>query len=223
MRPQGRFIVALALASLAGVMLFVIGAVRNDSLDYWYLPFNLALGAIPLLLAWWIKRRVGRKGWGDWQAVLLTVLWLLFLPNSFYIVTDFIHLPEVARVDMVQDVVMLMQFSVIGLVVGFISLYMIHALLLKSLGSKRAMSVAVGALYLCSIAIYLGRELRWNSWDVVIHPISIAKDVLFLWWNPASGANAFWMTASFFMMLVSLYLVGWYGFYKNKQGMKTIN
>lgn len=222
MRSHGKFIVALALASLVGVLLFVIGAVRNDSFDYWYLLFNLVLGIIPLLLTLWIRRLVSRKNWGDWRVGLLIALWLLFLPNSFYIVTDFIHLPEVARVDMVQDVVMLMQFSAVGMVIGFTSLYMMHAMLLKRLGSKRAMTVVVGALYLCSIAIYLGRELRWNSWDVVIHPISIAKDVL-LWWNPASGENAFWMTASFFMMLVSLYLVGWYGLYKNKQGLKAID
>lgn len=223
MQPYGKFVVALVLASLVGVLLFVIGVVRNHSFDYWYLLFNLVLGIIPLLIALWIRWLVGRKSWGDWRVVFLIVLWLLFLPNSFYIVTDFIHLPEVARVDIVQDVAMLMQFSVVGLTAGFTSLYMLHTLLLKSLGSKRAMAVAVGALYLCSIAIYLGRELRWNSWDIVLHPFLIAKDALLLWWNPILGESAFWMTASFFMMLVSLYLVGWYGFYNNKQGLKTID
>lgn len=211
MRPQTKFSISLGLAGFVGVLLFVIGMLRNGSFDYWYLPANLVLGLIPLLATVLVRKLVGRRGWNDWRVIPLAVVWLLFLPNSFYIVTDFIHLPEVARVDMVQDVVMLMQFSVVGLAAGFTSLYMMHTMLLKRLGTKRAMAAAIGVLYLCSFAIYLGRVLRWNSWDVVLHPFSIAGDALFLWWDPVLGEGAFWMTVSFFMMLVSLYLVVWCG------------
>lgn len=206
MRAQTKFSLVLVAASLVGILLFAIGAVRNHSFDYWYLPFNLALGVIPLVLALGVRQLVGRKGWRDWRVILLAVLWLLFLPNSFYIVTDFIHLPEVARVDMVQDIVMLMQFSVAGLVAGFTSLYMMHAMLLRKFGHKVAMSAAIGVLYLCSFAVYLGREMRWNSWDLVLNPVPLLTDVLYLWVSP----GAFVVILSYFGMLVTFYLLWWY-------------
>lgn len=199
------------MAVLVGVVLFVAGALRNDSLDYWYLSVNLLLGLIPLMVIMWLRHWVSKKGWRNWSAALLLVAWLLFLPNSFYIITDFIHLPEVARVDIVQDVVMLMQFSILGLVAGFTSLYILHSLLLKKLGASYAMMIVVGSLYLSSFAIYLGRVLRWNSWDILLHPFLVVKDALLIWWSPISGASAIWMTISFFMLLTSLYLLLWYG------------
>lgn len=211
MRSHTKFFSALAAASLAGVVLFVIGVIRNGTLDYWYLPANLALGLVPLVAAAVAHRLVKKRGWRNWQVLALLAVWLLFLPNSFYIVTDFIHLPEVARVDMVQDVVMLMQFSVVGIVAGFTSLYMVHTLLLQKFGSKVSMAGVIGVLYLCSFAMYLGRVLRWNSWDVVVQPFAVANDVLFLWWHPVFGEGAMWMTISFFMMLTSLYLLVWFG------------
>lgn len=199
-----------------GVALFAIGAARNGTLDYWYLPANLALGLVPLVAAAGAHRLVKKRGWRNWQVLALLAVWLLFLPNSFYIVTDFIHLPEVARVDMVQDVVMLMQFSVVGIVAGFTSLYMVHTLLLQKFGSKVSMAGVIGVLYLCSFAMYLGRVLRWNSWDVVVQPLAVANDVLLLWWHPVFGEGAMWMTISFFMMLTSLYLLVWFGVNKKQ-------
>src|SRR5690349_8459876 len=130
-----------------GVTLFLAGVFRNGTLDYWYLPLNLLLGLIPLGAVVWLRFCVGRYGWKNWRTMLLSMTWLLFLPNSFYIVTDFIHLPEVARVDMVQDVVMLMHFSILGLLAGFTSVYMLHSLALNKVNSKYGMMIAIGMLY----------------------------------------------------------------------------
>lgn len=224
MKPQiKKFISASALAGLVGVGLFLAGVFRNGTVDYWYLLINLLLGLIPLGSAVWLCLYVGKYGWKNWQVAALGVVWVFFLPNSFYIVTDFIHLPEVARVDMVQDVVMLMQFSVLGLIAGFTSLYMVHLLFKKRYGGRLAMMLIMGVLYLSSFAIYLGRELRWNSWDVVLHPFSVIRDALFLWWSPTSGVNAMWMTISFFAMLTSLYLVLWYGLLAAQRGFSGKN
>lgn len=199
------------MASIVGMLLFAVGAVRNGTLDYWYLPVNFALALIPLAAAVWLRHLLRKRKWSDWRVVLLGLAWLLFLPNSFYIVTDFIHLYEIARTDLVQDVVMLMQFSVMGLIAGFTSVYILHSLVLKRVEARNAMMMALVVLYLSSFAIYLGRELRWNSWDVLVHPLLVARDVLTLWWNPTTGGDAVWMTISFFVMLTSLYLVLWYG------------
>ena len=189
------------------MLLFLVGVLRNGDWEYWYLVYNLGLAAIPLLLARFQLRLLGRYDWKDWRTFAMGSLWLLFLPNSFYIVTDFIHIADVVRVDVVQDVAMLMQFSVLGLLFGYISLYMLHGAYIRYLGARTAMGLAIGALFLSSLAIYLGRELRWNSWDVLLHPHTLLIDFLRLWAN----LDAMALTVTYFGMLATFYLLWWYG------------
>lgn len=195
----------LGLASAVAVGLFLIGMVRNQTLDYWYLPYNLFLAFIPLLLALWLRRVAGKGKGYNWRVLLLTFLWLLFLPNTFYIVTDFIHLPETQRVDIVQDVVMLMQFSVLGVALGLYSLFLVHTAYARFVPRIFAAWGAGLVLFLCSFAIYLGRELRWNSWDAALHPVSVFTDSLEI----ITRGDAWFMVLSFFAMTGSLYLLFW--------------
>lgn len=197
---------SFGLASTVGMLLFAVGALRNGSLDYWYLPYNLVLALIPLALAVWLGRLLQRRKWYDWPLLILACFWLLLLPNSFYIVTDFIHLPETHRVDMVQDIVMLFHFSVLGLVAGFFSLFTLHRAYLRQLSSKIVTLGVALALLLSSFAIYIGRELRWNSWDIIVNPLPLLSDVLATLLNP----DAWFMALSFFGMMASLYVLFWY-------------
>lgn len=211
MSNSKKFYLAAAGAFGVATLLFVSGAYRNGTLDYWYLVYNLALALIPLLFSFIIVRLLRRHAWKNWRVILVGILWLLFLPNSFYIVTDFIHVADGPRVDIVQDVVMLMQFSVLGLVAGFISVDMLQRRWGVKYGAKSAMALVVVVLFLSSLAIYLGRELRWNSWDIVFHPWEVLRDALLLWVDPGSFPGAFWMIGSYFGMLATLYLMWWYG------------
>src|SRR4051812_32246690 len=120
---RARLVIALGAANLASVCLFLVGAWRNDSWTYDYLIWNLFLGWVPLLLAIWLKRMLRTHLWSSWRAIALTLFWLGFMPNSFYIITDFIHLRELPRVDTVYDVIMFGSFVLNGFMVGLISLY----------------------------------------------------------------------------------------------------
>lgn len=197
------------LATLAGVLLFAIGLLRNSNLEYWYLIYNLFLGVLPLGFAWGLQRLRIRYSWKDWRIIALAILWLLFLPNSFYIITDFIHLYETPRVDVVQDVVMLMQFSVLGVVFGFMSLSIMHEQILRFINQAKAAYSVSAVLLLSSFAIYLGRELRWNSWDIFLNPLALARDVLSLVVSPLTSGVAS-TTLTFFVFLASFYALWWY-------------
>jgi uncharacterized membrane protein len=196
---------ALAVSSVVGIGLNVIGMLRNHSFDFWYLPANLALGLIPLLLATWLRYLLKTHTWNSWLPIVVTFLWILFLPNSFYIVSDFIHLTETPRVDITQDVVMLAQFSFTGMAFGFIGMFMVHREFIKRAGERWAGIAAALLLFLCSFAIYLGRELRWNSWDIFIHPLALVADA----WHHVFSLLAFSITLSFFISLASIYLLFW--------------
>jgi uncharacterized membrane protein len=213
---QQKVAISLALVSIVGLVLCALGMARNHTWDFWYLPYNLLLGVIPLFLALGIRRLLVRKAWRHWSVVLLTVLWVLFLPNSFYIVSDFIHLTEHPRVDIVQDVVMLMQFSIAGLALGFTSLFIMHEEYKKKPGRSTVLLVGV-LLLLSSFAIYLGRDLRWNSWDVFIRPLPLIRDVF----EQATHPQLYITTLGFFCLLASVYALIWYAIAHVRGGAKS--
>jgi uncharacterized membrane protein len=200
---------ALVLACAVSIGLYLSGAMRNHSEDFWYLAPNLGLAFIPLLLAIWLQSLLRRQAWKSPLPLIITLLLILFLPNSFYVVSDFIHLQEIPRIDIVQDVVMLAQFSFTGLAFGFISLFILHQELLKRVSERIASTVIATLLLLSSFAIYLGRDLRWNSWDIAVQPFTLVSDVVRRLLDPFAYPETFTITFSFFVMLGSMYIVLW--------------
>lgn len=201
---------ALGVSSLASIGLFVIGAIANNSTEFWYLIWNLFLAWIGLLIALWLEQVLHRSAWSSWYAMFVTLLWAISIPNTFYLITDYIHIFDVTRVDHVFDVVMFSSFIFNGVILGYLSVYVIHRQLLKRL-TARASSLLVGlVLLLCSFGIYIGRELRWNTWDVITNPWSVLFDVSDRILNPSQHPQVFSITFSFFVLLSTTYAIFWY-------------
>jgi uncharacterized membrane protein len=209
--PRSQFIVALGLSSLVSVGLFAYGAWRNDSLDYDYLVWNLALAWLPLIFAVRMIEVLRRKLWSSWEALALSVLWLVFLPNSFYMISDFIHLQEVRRVDVLYDAVMFTSFIYTGVTLGFSSLYLVHLQLKRRFNGRAAAGWIGLTLLLCSIAIYIGRDLRWNSWDIVTNPGGLLFDISDRLLHPEAYPQMLITIISFFVLLCSMYGLLWRG------------
>lgn len=201
---------ALLASSLVSVGFWAMGVVSNGNTEFWYLVWNLALAWIPLLLALWLERILHLRLWSGWLALLATFLWLIFLPNSFYVISDFVHLTEVPRADIVFDVVMLGSFAINGLLLGYLSLFLVHGELRKRLAGSASGLIVAGVLLLSSFAIYIGRDLRWNTWDVIFSPASLLFDVSDRLLNPGAHPQLFSTTISFFIFLSSIYVVIFY-------------
>lgn len=204
-----RVVASLGGLTAVSVGLFVVGAITNHSLQFSYLLWNLFLAWVPLVLTAVLFRSLRNHLWSSLQPFLLTVLWLVFLPNSFYMISDFIHIQEVQRHNLLYDVVMFTAFIFTAALVGFCSLYRVHTELRKRM-SMLSSSVLIGViLFLCSFAIYLGRDLRWNSWDVLVNPAGILFDISDHLIHPLQHLEMFSITLTFFVLLSSLYIVGW--------------
>jgi len=191
------------------VGLFVAGALANHSLQFGYMLWNLFLAWLPFLVSAGLLRSLHRHLWSSRWPLLLTLLWLLLLPNTFYMISDFIHLQDVARHNLLYDVVMFTSFIFTAALLGFSSLYLVQAELRKRVSLRTSSLLIGGVIFLCSFAIYLGRDLRWNSWDVLVNPAGILFDVSDHLIHPFQQGDMFSMTASFFVLLSSLYVVGW--------------
>lgn len=201
-----RLWLALAGSSLVSVGLFLANVHTMHSWEFAYLIWNLFLAWTPLFFTFWLLKVLRRKLWSSWEALLVTVIWLSFLPNSFYMISDFVHILEVPPARVLYLVVVFASFIFNGVILGYLSLFQIHQELLKRV-SKRTGGVLIAVvLALCSFAIYLGHDLRWNSWDILRDPGGILVDVSNHIFDPIAYTTAF----SFFLLLGSLYIVVWH-------------
>lgn len=204
-----RVVVSLGGMTAVSVGLFAAGAAANHSLRFSYLLWNLFLAWLPLGFMALLFHSLKTHLWSSAQPFSLSLLWLIFLPNSFYMISDFIHIQDVPRHNLLYDVVMFTAFIFTAALVGFCSLYLVHAELRKRI-SMLASSLLIGfILFLCSFAIYLGRDLRWNSWDVLLNPAGILFDISDHLIHPLQHLEMFSITFTFFLLLGSLYIVGW--------------
>lgn len=201
---------ALGLLSLTSLLFLAISSARGAGLTDWYLAWNLVLAWVPAVLAYWLTRVLVRDPtWTGWPAIGLSLGWLLFLPNSFYIVSDLIHLEDMPRSEVLFDAVMFSLFVITGLLLGFASLYAVHVRIRERVSALRAAALVSLLLFLCSFAIYLGRTLRWNSWDVLVNPAGILFDVSERVIDPFDHPATYAVTATFFVFLSCLYWAGW--------------
>lgn len=206
LRSYGLSLLGLSALSIG---FFLVGAWRSHSMADWYLIWNLFLAWIPLLLSYALVRCLRRRSWSDWQAIGLSLGWLLFLPNSFYIVSDLIHLQDMPRAYVLFDSLSFTLFVLNGLILGYTSLFLVQSQLRRRSAGWLPAGFAAGVLLLCSFAIYLGRDLRWNSWDVLVNPAGIIFDVSERIIDPLGHPEAFTTTLMFFAFLGGLYVVVW--------------
>lgn len=197
----------LLFASSVSIGLYAVGALRGYGSTYTYLLGNLILAWLPLLFIRILLRELGKRNWSSWQGIVATMLWLVFLPNSFYIVTDYIHLQLVPDSDILYVAVMITSFVLNGLILGYISLYLFHSELRRRLSSVQTKAMLAVVLLACSFAIYLGRYLRWNTWDVVLDPAGVLFDVSNRLISPWSYPRMILTTTVFFILLSSMYVV----------------
>lgn len=206
---RGQYASALVTISLVSLGLYGYGALRNHTIAASYLPWNLFLAWLPLLFAIRLMSVLRRKAWSSWEGLATSFLWLAFLPNSFYLISDFIHLQEVEPAHVLYDSVMFTSFIVTGVVLGFSSLYMVHRQLKLRLEDRRAAVWAGAILLFCSIAIYMGRDLRWNTWDIFLNPAGLLFEAADRIQHPAAYPHMLLVITAFFVLLTGMYNLIW--------------
>ena len=140
------------------------------------LLWNLFLAALPLIWSSIFQGAIARKHW--FWASLSFVLWILFLPNAPYLLTDLIHLEAKPNVPEWYILAMLLSCAATGTLIGYVSLMDVHAAIERRFGYYAGWLLAGCSLMLCGFGIYLGRFLRYNSWDALTRPLDFARTVV---------------------------------------------
>lgn len=184
------------MLSLWCVALVVLRVERSGSLSYVFLCWNLFLAWIPWLAGQAFRASSRRRG-----SILLRLgcfaLWLLFLPNAPYILTDLLHLKPRPSVPLWYDLALLLSCAGTGLLLGYVSLLAVQGAVEERLGRVAGWIVAAGSLFLSGFGIYLGRFLRRNSWEALTDPAGLFLDVADRLLNPAAHPRAYAFTLIF--------------------------
>ena len=205
-RRRALAIGALALASALAVALVAFRVAYTGSGEYRNLVWNLGLAWIPFLIALAVYDR-HRRG-VSWRTLALpAAVWLLFLPNAPYLVTDLKYLGEIGGAPVWFDVTMATTFAWLGLLLGFASLYLMQTAAKRSFGGAASWLAAFGVLALSGFGVYLGRYERWNSWDVIRNPTAIASDLAAGLSDPLGYARVLGVTIALGAFLSLAYLV----------------
>lgn len=197
-------------ASAVSVVLYLFGAVLNHDGEFHYLIWNLFLAWLPLIFAYFLFKILRNNLWSSWPALALTLLWLVFLPNSFYLISDFLHIFDVAGANAVYNVALFGSFAFNGLLLGYLSLWLVHKQLLAR-GHSRVLSWSLVSLVLLisSYAIFLGRYVRLNSWDVFTSFSAVLFSITDQVLHPSDYPAVIGVTLSFFALLATIYVVIW--------------
>jgi uncharacterized membrane protein len=178
----------LALASALGIAFLGARMIYTYSLRHGYLAWNLFLAWLPVWFALALWRRHERDAIRSWRFAALACLWLLFLPNAPYLLTDLKHLKFFGTPWFWVDLVLILWFAWIGMLLGFLALHVLHALVRERWGWLAGWGVTVGAAGLSGLGISLGRFSRRNSWDAALNPFQTAADLLQLLTSPRAMA-----------------------------------
>jgi uncharacterized membrane protein len=194
----------MGFLSLACFSFSIFRLVYTDSRLFLFLNWNLFLAFVPWLFSSILVIYPGIHK-NKLAIVILLLSWLLFFPNAPYILTDLFHLRLESTMPVWFDLVLILSFAWTGLMFGFMSLWDIEFILRSKLNNKLLPVVSSVLLFLGSFGIYLGRYLRWNSWDILQEPFKIFYDIGDNLINPFHHPRTWGMTIFMFIFLSMIY------------------
>jgi len=188
------------------VTLVVLRIHYTSRVTFIFLLWNIFLALIPYGISTLMvifEDKISNR----WLLIIPFSVWLCFFPNAPYILTDLFHLKARPGVPFWYDLALMLFFAWNGLMLGYASLLDIQSVLTRHFNQWVGWCVAISSLVLGSFGIYLGRYLRWNSWDIVSKPEGLLSDITDRIINPMAHQQTYGVTIIFSAFLVLGYLL----------------
>ncbi|MDV6168151.1 DUF1361 domain-containing protein [Flavobacterium sp. DG1-102-2] len=202
-RIFSRHYILFALAAFCIALLLVRSKITH-SIFFFFLIWNLFLAYTPLGLTSMLYSNL--KITNTWYLYLPVLFcWLLLLPNAPYIITDFMHLKRETGVPVWFDVLLIASFSITGMLFGLASMKDMFRLFVYRFGNNTAWFIMAGVCLLCGFGMYVGRFLRYNSWDILQKPYTMTIDILCSLTNAETCKPAWGITIGFGTLMFLLF------------------
>jgi uncharacterized membrane protein len=192
----------LILCSLFSVGLMTFRIVYTGHLLFTFLVWNLFLAYVPYAIS---KQMSSACISNKWKFFLYAFVWLLFIPNAFYIITDLFHLDMNEDVPLWYDLALLLSFAWGGLLCGILSVRQMEKLFEKNFNKKFDLLFILPVMTLNGFGVYIGRYLRFNSWDVLTSPFQLINDIVYLFIHPIRNRFDWSMIVCYTTLLMLIY------------------
>lgn len=140
------------------------------------LVWNMFLALVALdfsLVSYYISKKVVRG--------LGAILWLFFYPNTFYMLTDIVHMQFTSTVLWNKTSLILYMLYVSSILFGVLcGIESVKNIVLTfKLKNYYLRLLFIGVLsFISSFAIHIGRYARLNSWDIFTRPKTVISEIL---------------------------------------------
>jgi uncharacterized membrane protein len=181
--------------------LLIIRLFYTGTAMYFFYPWNLFLALVPVFFSGLLLKQKTL----NYKSILLLALWLLFLPNAPYLVTDIFHFEERPPVPFWFDLMLVVSGAWNGILLCMISLLRVERFLKTVCTPKLTGKIMPLIIFLCGYGVYIGRYLRYNSWDVVTEPIGILRTSTHHIHHPFQNLNVWLFTFVFASFLGIIY------------------
>jgi uncharacterized membrane protein len=175
---RSQLLYPLVLPTGLCAVLIVGRVVLSNTHNYAFLVWNLFLAWVPYGAAVWTARALRAHPGRRRKLILPATLWILFLPNAAYIMTDFNHIQKWQPFPLQYDIVMIFAFALTGLLLWVASVDLIAGLVRAARGRFAGWATVIGSAVLSGVGVYVGRFLRWNSWYVLTRPGYLARSAI---------------------------------------------
>ncbi len=170
-----------------------------------FLVWNLFLAYLPYKISCMLMRRLE---WMEnkWKFSFLFIAWLLLVPNTFYIITDLFHLHKGEVIPVWFELALIISFAWNGILLGISSIKQMETIVKLKWNMKSEWLYIYPVMLLNALGIYIGRYLRFNSWDVITAPSDLASEIFYLLLHPVR--NRFdWSMIICYSLLLSLFYI----------------
>lgn len=194
---------ALLISVSFSIAVLFVRIIHTGSLQYAFLLWNLFLAWVPFQITVLMEMYAASR-WRLPLWILATLVWITYLPNAPYILTDLYHLPA-GGAPMWFDLILILSFAWNGLTLGFQSIRQMQDIFIARFPKWPVQLYVVPVMLLCGWGIYIGRYLRWNSWDLILRPAPLLRQTGQMVLHPLEYSHVWGFTFSMGLFLYLLY------------------
>ena len=194
----------LVISSLFSIILVIARLLITGKMMFLFLPWNLFLAWTPYFLS----KKLANKPVEFQSRKLLVIFfmaWILLIPNSFYILTDLFHLQLREESTRWFDLTLIFSFAWTGLVLGILSVWQMAKVYKGYFPTLHEIYFIFPVMWLNALGIYIGRYMRFNSWDVITNPLSLFREISIMVFQPFQHMISWGMICCFAVFMTIIY------------------
>ena len=195
----------LIVSCLFSIALTTIRILYTGNLRFAGLCWNLFLAIVPYLITRFAIRNpswIEKRG----KFIFLFISWLLFIPNSFYIITDLFHLEINTHIPLWFDLALIFSFAWNGILLGVSSIRQMEKIVRLNFPFVQEWQFVYPMMLLNAFGVYIGRYLRYNSWDFIANPFQLTEDIIYLLIHPIRNRFDWSMIVCYSVFMTLIYL-----------------